>query len=253
MGGQVDLLERERDHALEMAEHGPESCRAALEGIRAEVPGTLTAQGADELLGLLDAPGYWRETEGVPALMLGVRAQWYWYFDPELAVRAVPPLLDRYPDVAFGPVALNALAEYYLITDQHEAGAEAYARLVDLYPGAPQAPEAAGNAGICYLHGEMWEEAVAALPVSDTIKRAGADRLVRETLPRRDLWAVQTPQVFHFDIIAEAYRQVKDEVTDDASLVERLGYKVKLYPGSYDNIKVTTPADLALAGILVKK
>jgi 2-C-methyl-D-erythritol 4-phosphate cytidylyltransferase len=96
--------------------------------------------------------------------------------------------------------------------------------------------------------------AVAAVPVSDTIKRAGADRLVRETLPRRDLWAVQTPQVFRFAVIAEAYRQVKGEATDDASLVEQAGYRVKLYPGAYDNMKITTVQDLDLAeGLLLKR
>ncbi|MFC2025108.1 2-C-methyl-D-erythritol 4-phosphate cytidylyltransferase [Chloroflexota bacterium] len=89
--------------------------------------------------------------------------------------------------------------------------------------------------------------AVAAVPVTDTIKVAGDDRLVRETPPRHNLWAVQTPQVFRFDIIDEAYHQTKSEVTDDATLVEQLGYKVKLYMGSHDNIKVTTPDDLALA------
>jgi len=92
--------------------------------------------------------------------------------------------------------------------------------------------------------------AVAAVPVTDTIKVAGDDRIVHQTLPRQNLWAVQTPQVFRLDIIAEAYRQAEGEVTDDASLVERLGYKVKLYRGAYDNIKVTTPDDLALAEIL---
>ncbi|HEX73942.1 MAG TPA: 2-C-methyl-D-erythritol 4-phosphate cytidylyltransferase [Dehalococcoidia bacterium] len=89
--------------------------------------------------------------------------------------------------------------------------------------------------------------AVAAVPVTDTIKVAGDDRLVQQTLPRRNLWAVQTPQVFRFDIIAEAYEKAKGEVTDDASLLEQLGYRVKLYMGSYDNIKVTTPNDLDLA------
>ena len=92
--------------------------------------------------------------------------------------------------------------------------------------------------------------AIAAVPVTDTIKVAGDGGLVSQTLPRQNLWAVQTPQVFRFDIISEAYRQAKGEVTDDASLVEQLGYKVKLYMGSYDNIKVTTPTDLALAEIL---
>ena len=95
--------------------------------------------------------------------------------------------------------------------------------------------------------------AVAAVPVTDTIKVAGDDLIVRETPPRGNLWAVQTPQVFRFDIIAKAYQQVKGEVTDDATLVERLGYKVKLYMGAYDNIKVTTPDDLVLAEALWQK
>ena len=95
--------------------------------------------------------------------------------------------------------------------------------------------------------------AVAAVPVTDTIKVAGDDKIVHQTPPRHNLWAVQTPQVFRLDIIAEAYRQAKGEVTDDASLVEQLGYKVKLYMGAYDNIKVTTPDDLALAELLWQK
>ena len=92
--------------------------------------------------------------------------------------------------------------------------------------------------------------AAAAVPVTDTIKVAGDDLIVQGTPPRQNLWAVQTPQVFRFNIIAEAYRQTKYEVTDDARLVEQSGYKVKLYTGSYDNIKITTPNDLALAEVL---
>ncbi len=92
--------------------------------------------------------------------------------------------------------------------------------------------------------------AVAAVPATDTIKIAGDDRIAQETLPRGSLWAVQTPQVFRYDIINQAYRQIAANVTDDASLVEQLGYKVKLYMGSYDNIKITTPDDLALAQVL---
>jgi 2-C-methyl-D-erythritol 4-phosphate cytidylyltransferase len=95
--------------------------------------------------------------------------------------------------------------------------------------------------------------AAAAVPVVDTIKLAGDDRIVVETPPRANLWAVQTPQVFRFAIIKEAYRQAKGEVTDDATLVEQTGHKVKLYMGSYDNIKITTPRDLAIAELLLKK
>lgn len=94
--------------------------------------------------------------------------------------------------------------------------------------------------------------ATAAVPVKDTIKLGDNDWMVRETLDRQRLWAVQTPQVFRFDIITDAHEQIVDEVTDDASLVERLGCKVRLYMGSYDNIKVTTPEDLVLAEAIVR-
>lgn len=89
--------------------------------------------------------------------------------------------------------------------------------------------------------------AVAGVPVTDTIKVTGNDYIVQRTISRRNLWAIQTPQVFQFDIIAEAHRRVRAEVTDDAEMVEKLGYKVKIYVGSYENIKITTPDDLVLA------
>ena len=95
--------------------------------------------------------------------------------------------------------------------------------------------------------------AVAAVPVTDTIKVAGAGDIVRQTLPRQNLRAVQTPQVFRIDVIQNTYRHVFGDVTDDASLVEKAGYKVKLYAGAYDNIKITTPDDLAMAEALWKK
>ncbi len=95
--------------------------------------------------------------------------------------------------------------------------------------------------------------AIAAVPVTDTIKIAGSDQIVQGTPPRNNLWAVQTPQVFRFDIIAEAYRQLKYEVTDDSRAVEQMGYKVKLYKGAYNNIKITNPDDMALAQVLWMK
>jgi 2-C-methyl-D-erythritol 4-phosphate cytidylyltransferase len=92
--------------------------------------------------------------------------------------------------------------------------------------------------------------AVAAVPVKDTIKLASDEKMIRKTLQRDRLWAVQTPQIFSFDMITRAYENLTVEVTDDAAAVERLGYKVQLYMGDYKNIKVTTIEDLALAGII---
>ena len=94
--------------------------------------------------------------------------------------------------------------------------------------------------------------AVAAVPVTDTIKMSSDDNFIIGTPPREKLWSVQTPQVFRFDIIEDAHLNADKNATDDASLVEKLGYTVKLYFGSYNNIKVTTPIDLSLAEILVK-
>jgi 2-C-methyl-D-erythritol 4-phosphate cytidylyltransferase len=93
---------------------------------------------------------------------------------------------------------------------------------------------------------------VAAVPVKDTIKLAAGGKLIKETLQRDGLWAAQTPQIFSFDVITKAYEKLAAEVTDDAAAVEHLGYKVKLYMGDYNNIKVTTPGDLALARIIAK-
>lgn len=95
--------------------------------------------------------------------------------------------------------------------------------------------------------------AAAAVPVTDTIKEVSEDGMVSRTVSRHNLMAVQTPQVFRFDIIQLAHRQDCGDVTDDAALVENMGHKVKLFQGSYDNIKITTPADLTLAEALLKK
>jgi 2-C-methyl-D-erythritol 4-phosphate cytidylyltransferase len=95
--------------------------------------------------------------------------------------------------------------------------------------------------------------AIAAVPVTDTIKMVSDDLTIQGTPPRQSLWAAQTPQVFRYDVIINAYRKLKYEVTDDARAVELTGGSVKIYQGSNDNIKITTPEDLAVAEILLKK
>lgn len=91
---------------------------------------------------------------------------------------------------------------------------------------------------------------IAAVPVIDTIKSAAPDKTVTGTVDRSDLYSVQTPQTFRTELIREAFaRALADgfHATDDAALVERMGRKVSIVPGSYDNIKITTPADIELA------
>lgn len=99
---------------------------------------------------------------------------------------------------------------------------------------------------------------VIGMPVKDTIKLADSDGFVNETPERSLLWMIQTPQVFENGLVKKAYallmEQENIQVTDDAMVVEQmLGHKVKLTEGSYENIKITTPEDLDIAEIFVKK
>lgn len=95
-----------------------------------------------------------------------------------------------------------------------------------------------------------WGAAVAAVPAKETIKIANAEGFIVETPNRERLWTVQTPQVFRKSLLAEAHQTAEEKqltATDDAVLVEQLGYPVKLVKGSYANLKITTPEDLRIA------
>jgi 2-C-methyl-D-erythritol 4-phosphate cytidylyltransferase len=104
------------------------------------------------------------------------------------------------------------------------------------------------------------QAAIVGVPVKATIKKVVSCQLsvvsrlvVEKTLDRKDLWEIQTPQVFNKDLILKAYKRFKKfPATDDAMLVERLGVKVSVVLGSYNNIKITTPEDLILAEAIVK-
>lgn len=94
--------------------------------------------------------------------------------------------------------------------------------------------------------------AVAAIPVNDTIKKTTSGGIVTETLDRSQLWSIQTPQIFFTDILLAAHRQVREDVSDDATMVELTGRKVKLFMGSPTNIKITHEGDLLVAKEFLK-
>jgi 2-C-methyl-D-erythritol 4-phosphate cytidylyltransferase len=85
------------------------------------------------------------------------------------------------------------------------------------------------------------------VPLIDTIKEVGDDGTVVRTLDRSRLWATQTPQVFRYDLLMRAHREITADVTDDAAMIEMLGVAVKTYEGRRRNIKITTPDDMAMA------
>lgn len=108
----------------------------------------------------------------------------------------------------------------------------------------------------CVERLEEWscDGVVAAAPVTDTIKLAGPEGRVRETLDRRRLWAVQTPQVFREAALRKALEtSALDEASDDAQLVEATGGDVRIVEAGAENLKVTTEHDLRVAEILLRE
>jgi 2-C-methyl-D-erythritol 4-phosphate cytidylyltransferase len=91
--------------------------------------------------------------------------------------------------------------------------------------------------------------AIIALPMRDTVKQVGSDGMIERTVDRTALWLAQTPQAFRRDWIETAHRKAHAQgvrATDDAFLVEWLGYSVAVVEGSGENIKVTRPEDMVI-------
>jgi 2-C-methyl-D-erythritol 4-phosphate cytidylyltransferase len=104
----------------------------------------------------------------------------------------------------------------------------------------------------CQAHGA----AALAEPITDTLKRADVDLVVRESVDRHQLYAMQTPQIFARELLVEAYRALaaqNEPVTDEVSAVERLGRKVVLVPNQDFNFKITYPRDLLLAEMVLRQ
>ncbi|MFW6029132.1 MAG: 2-C-methyl-D-erythritol 4-phosphate cytidylyltransferase [Halanaerobiales bacterium] len=93
------------------------------------------------------------------------------------------------------------------------------------------------------------------VPVKDTIKTVDNNYFIKNTLKRDKLRAIQTPQAFSYELICKAHESYNGnlDATDDASLVEALGHKVKLIKGEYSNLKVTTPIDLVYAESILER
>ena len=157
------------------------------------------------------------------------------YF-PKLAFTVVAGGKERQDSVMNALAAVPAATDYIAVHDGARpfAGREVFARTL-------AAAEAHGAA-------------IAAVPVKNTIKVVDTDGFVVATPERSTLQAVQTPQIFTAKLLMDAYEHLAQHpaaVTDDASVVELLGHKVVVALGRYENIKITTPEDLALAPYLL--
>jgi 2-C-methyl-D-erythritol 4-phosphate cytidylyltransferase len=101
--------------------------------------------------------------------------------------------------------------------------------------------------------GEKADGIVTGNRITDTVKRE-AKSFIKDTLNRNELWTVQTPQVFKYKVLAKSYQKAgkRKDFTDESSMAEAAGYKIKLYEGPKENIKITVPEDVELMKYLLK-
>ncbi|GFN36559.1 2-C-methyl-D-erythritol 4-phosphate cytidylyltransferase [Tepidimicrobium xylanilyticum] len=144
---------------------------------------------------------------------------------------------ERQDSVYNGILALDEKAGIVLSHD----GARPFIKIKDIVSGI----KGAAKYGACVI----------GVPVKDTIKVVADDNNIENTPKRSLLWIAQTPQCFKKEIILEGYKKaISDDylATDDSALVERIGVEVKMIMGSYDNIKITTPEDLAVGELFLE-
>jgi 2-C-methyl-D-erythritol 4-phosphate cytidylyltransferase len=217
----------------------------------------LVAAGSGERLGA-ERPKAFVELAGRPLLQ--------WSIDALAGVRAIERIVVALPPDVPGLPAEIAAPAY----TQTTAGGSTRSESVRLALEAAGAgdPVLVHDAARPLLTAELAERvlaaaerdaadgAIAAAPVTDTIKQAGEDGVVLGTLERAALWAVQTPQVFRRAPLERALavpRDVLAQATDDAWLLERSGCRVLVVPAPRENIKVTTALDLIVAEGLLER
>ena len=136
---------------------------------------------------------------------------------------------DRRQDSVAAGIAAASEADWYLVHD----GARPLAT-VELSAAVLDAAR-------------LYGAAIPGVPVTDTLKRVHDNRKIIETVNRTPLRAIQTPQAFSGDVLREAHKKIRGDVTDDAAMVEELGYPVALVEGETTNLKVTRKTDLLIA------
>lgn len=203
----------------------------------------------------------YRELMGVPLVLYSVRV---FVSHPEVAHVTVvlPPA-----DAVAPPGWLGEITGHHLTLagggarrcDSVAAGLDVLpesCRIVLVHDGARPFPERSVIDSVI-AHAREGHGAIAAIPISDTIKRAPGDEAeprVTGTVPREGLWRAQTPQGFPRDLLVSAHRRAADSAaaTDDATLLEASGTPVVIVPSSEANLKVTTPDDLVFAEALIR-
>lgn len=106
-----------------------------------------------------------------------------------------------------------------------------------------------------YMGRSRFGGAILGYPAYETLKKVDENNWILSTLQRNEIWIAHTPQVFPYHILFDAHRKARESqyyATDDAALVERLGFRIKIVQSSAENIKITTADDIAIAEVLLK-
>lgn len=163
-----------------------------------------------------------------------------WRFGAQLAfmnVQKVHGGAERHDSVAAGLAAISAEADFVVVHD------------------AVRPCVTGEQIDAVLAAATQWGAAILACPITETLKKVGAERKIEATVPREGLWTAQTPQVFRKDWLTDAYAnraRLGANITDDAQLVEAAGHPVHVVEGHPSNIKITTWPDLALAEAIIK-
>jgi 2-C-methyl-D-erythritol 4-phosphate cytidylyltransferase len=217
----------------------------------------IVAAGSGERLGA-DRPKALVELAGRPLLQWSIDALRQ-VDSVETIVVALPPHTATPPGV-IGVVggAVRSESVRRALAAAGEASSQGETDLVLVHDAARPLLSAALAESViaALLHDRDAEAAIAATPITDTIKRVDGAGTVSETLKRSELWAVQTPQVFRRSALRRALDAPVEELaraTDDAWLIEQSGGKVIVVRSSDENLKVTTPLDLQVAELLLAR
>ena len=230
-----------------------------MKGAQVIVGGLITAGGRGKRMGKTSVPKQFLEIEGVPILLRTLKA----FVDHPLIQKIVITIPTDHAALCAEHIvsACHTDKEIKVVAGGDTRQQSVYNGLVHLsdtdvvviHDGVR--PFVALETITRTIHtAHLSGAAIAAVPVRETVKRKVGESL--ETVSRDELWFAHTPQSFQTNLILEAHEEalrIGFHSTDDASLVERLGRPVIIVEDSYENIKITTPVDLAVASVLARR
>jgi 2-C-methyl-D-erythritol 4-phosphate cytidylyltransferase len=203
-----------------------------------------------------DVPKQFLLLKGRPVLMHAIEAFNYSSFQPQIIVVLPADYHARWSDLC----REHNFSIPHQLVNGGETRFHSVKNGLDIIPGDPDSLIAVHDAARpltsasiideAYLHARVHGNAVTAVKSRDSIRQVKND--VSLSLLRDEIYLVQTPQTFHSAQLKQAYLQpYSDKFTDDASVVERTGVPIHIVDGSYRNIKITFPEDIAIAGLLL--